>query len=83
MIASLAAGRNTAVMPEATPISKPAEQRAGQAADAADDDGDEARHQQAGAHRRLEAELAGGQHAAQAGEKDADREIERAQLRRH
>ena len=56
-----------------------AEQRAGQAADAADDDGDEARHQQAGAHGRLEAELPGRQHAAQSGEKDADREIERAQ----
>ena len=65
--------------PDATPISNPPSSVPVQAADAADDDGDEARHQQAGAHGRLEAELAGREHAAEAGEKDADREIERAQ----
>ena len=79
MIASLAEGKTTAVRPEATPISKSAEQRAGQRADTADDDGDEARHQQAVAHGRLKPDLAGGEHAGQSGKKDADREIERAQ----
>ena len=33
------------------------------------------------AHGRLKPELAGGEHAREAGEEDADREIERAQQR--
>ena len=66
-------------MPEATPINRPAEQRSRQAADASDDDGDEARHQKAGPHGRFEAELTGRQHAGEAGEEDAEREIEAAQ----
>jgi hypothetical protein len=57
-----------------------AKQRAGEAADAADDDRDEARHEQSRAHRRLQPQLTCSEHAAQAGEKDTDGEIQRAQL---
>ena len=79
MIASLADGKEHRRDAGGDADQQPAEQRAGQPADAADDDGDEARHQKAGAHGRLEPELARRQHAAKAGEKDPDREIERAQ----
>ena len=65
--------------PDATPISSPPSSVPVQAADPADDDGDEARHDQARAHGRLEPELAGGEHAAEPGEVDAEGEIERAQ----
>src|SRR5581483_3580214 len=58
---------------------KAAEQRPGQAADATDDDGNEARHQEPGTHGRLEAELTAREHAAQPGEEYADGEIERSQ----
>jgi hypothetical protein len=58
---------------------KAAEQCADQAADAADDDGDEARHQKVVAHVRVEPDLAGGEHAAQARQEAAEAEIERPQ----
>ncbi len=67
------------VTPEATPINNAAEQRAGQAAQAADDDGDEARHDQIVADIRLQPEHADGQHAGEAGQVDAEAEIEIAQ----
>ena len=51
----------------------------GQAAQAADDDGDEARHDQRGADGRLQAEHAGRQHAGEPGQIDAEAEIEVAQ----
>ena len=59
---------------------RPPQHGAEQAADAADDDGDEARHDQAVAHRRRQPEDAGGEHARQAGEHAAEAEIQRAQL---
>jgi hypothetical protein len=58
---------------------QPAQQSARETADAADDDGDEARHQQACAHGGLETELTGGEHAAEPREEDAGGEIKRAQ----
>ncbi len=67
------------VTPEATPISNPAQQRAGQRAEAADDDGDEARHDEIVADRRLQAQHADGQHAGEAREIDAETEIQVAQ----
>ena len=64
----------------AMPISRPPNKRADQAADAADDDGDEARHQQIVAHVGIEADLPGGEHAAQAGQQAAEGEVEGAQV---
>ena len=61
--------------PEATPISKSAEQRAGQATEPADDDGDEARHDEIVADRRLQPEHADRKDAGEAGEIDAEPEI--------
>ena len=54
MMASDAAGQNTVAIPDATPISSPPQQCAEQTAQAADDNGNEARHDQRIANCRLQ-----------------------------
>src|SRR5258708_23090840 len=61
------------------PDQEAADQCSRQAADAADDDGNKAWHQESRAHGRLKAELSGREYAREAGKENADREIERAQ----